>query len=34
VGVKIETSSCIVAHALNEEWASMIDKYVRKIEEI
>jgi hypothetical protein len=29
MGVEIETSSCIVAHELNEEWASMIEKYVR-----
>jgi hypothetical protein len=34
MGVEIETSSCVVAHELNEEWASMIKKYVRQIEEM
>lgn len=34
MGVEIETSSCVVAHELNEEWASMIEKYVRQIEEM
>ncbi len=34
MGLEIETSSCVVAHELNEEWASMIEKYVRQIEEM
>jgi aspartate/tyrosine/aromatic aminotransferase len=34
VGVEIETSSCVVAHELNEEWASTIKKYVKNFEEM
>lgn len=31
---QIETLSCVTAHEPNEEWASMIEKYVKQIKEM